>query len=160
LGVLAGASAFAVAGLSASRTGGEKRGLQGLCAGYQRLRRIGGTGKARAAQVLEGFAFVLTLRQPVWVHSALCRRLARRGVEKYPALLHPTVRRGQDLLARFLHQRRPRLRLGLSQDGLCCAQGRGDTGEPLRTRIGELREVLGTLEGTGGHKESRAIGDL
>jgi hypothetical protein len=39
-------------------------------------------------------------------------------------------------------------------------QGRGDTDDPLRLRLNELLEVLGTIEGTVGDQQRGARGEL
>ena len=48
----------------------------------------------------------------------------------------------------------------MGQDRLGFAQGRWDAGDPFRTRLSELLEIFGTVEGTVGDQESGAIGDL
>ena len=64
-------------------------GLQALCKGRQGLLRIGGTGKACAG--LEGFDFLRTVFQQLFVHSALRLRLTRLGVDEDPALLDTAI---------------------------------------------------------------------
>jgi hypothetical protein len=135
-------------------------GVQALRTGRQGLLRIGCTGKGRAAQLLEGCAFLHAVLQELCVHGALRLRLARRGVDEHPALRDGTLARWHHVGAIALRERRHRLGIGLGQDRLGFAQGRGDTGDPLQTRLGELLEGLGTLEGTVGDQERRAIGEL
>lgn len=158
--VLAWASSLVIAGGGADGALGQEGSLQALRKGRQSLRRIGSTGKSRAAQVLEGFAVLLTRLQPLFVHRTLRLRLARLGVEEHPAGLHSTGGGRHNLIAILLYQWGHRLRIGLGQDSLCFTQGRWDTGDPLRPRFGELLEVLCTREGPVGDKQRGAIRDL
>ena len=61
LRILSGSSAFTIAGLSAHRTGGHKRGLQVLREGCKRLPRIGFARKGRITYLLQGLSFFVTL---------------------------------------------------------------------------------------------------
>jgi hypothetical protein len=81
-------------------------------------------------------------------------------VEEHPALLYAAVARSHHVRALALCERRHRLRIGLGQDRLGFAQRRRDTGNPPRPRLGELLQVLGTLEGAVSDEEHRARGDL
>ena len=160
LGARAWAPPLPIMGRGGDGTVREKRGLHVVGKTCQGLSGIRFTGKGRAAQRLEGFDFVGTLLEPLLVDSALGLRLARLGVDEHPALRDTPIARGHDVIAIALRQRRHRWGIGLGQDGLGFTQGCGDTGDPLQTRLGELLQVLCTIEGTVGHQERRAIGGL
>ena len=135
----------------ADGTGMEKRGLQVVCKTRPRLVGVRFTGKGGAAQRLAGFAFVGPLLEPLLIDGALGLRLTRLGVDEPPALLDAPIARWYHVRAITLRERSHCLGIGLGQDGLGFAQGCWDTGDPLRTRLGELLEILGTIEGTVGN---------
>ena len=156
----AGASPFGIAGEGTDGALGDEGGLHALRKGGEGLLGIGCTGNGRAAHLLAGCACLRAVLQALCVHRALRLRLARRGVEEPPALLDATIARSDAVRARARRERSPRLRIGVGQDRLGCAQGRGDTGDPLPLRLGERPQVLGTREGTVGDKTRRARGAL
>jgi len=135
-------------------------GLPALRTGRQGLRRIGGTGQAGAAQVLEGCGVLRTVLQQRFGHRALRLRLARRGVDASPAVCDPTIARSHHVRARARRERSHGLGSSLGQDRRGCAESRWDTGAPLQTRLGELWQVRCTLEGTVGDAAWRARGAL
>jgi hypothetical protein len=79
-------------------------------------------------------------------------------VEEDPALLDAPIARAHRVIAIALRERRHRLRIGLGQDGLGFAQGRWDSGNPREVGIGQLLQVLCTIERTIGHQVGGAIG--
>jgi hypothetical protein len=138
----------------------EKRGLQAFGKTRERLLGIGFTGKRGPAQRPEGFDFLGTLRAPLRIDGALGLRLALFRVEEDPALLDAPIARAHHMIAIALRQRSHRLWISLGQDGLGFAQGRWDAGNPLEVGIGQLLQVLCTIEGTVSDKERHTIGDL
>src|SRR5215831_12412353 len=96
----------------------EKRGLQVVGKMLQSLVGIRFTGKARAAQRLEGFDVVLTLLTPLLVDSALGLGLARLRVDEHPTLLDTPIARGYHAIAIALREWRHRLGISLGQDPL------------------------------------------
>src|SRR3989442_14433476 len=118
LRILSGSSAFTIAGLSAHRTGGHKRGLQVLREGCKRLPRIGFALKGRITYLLQGLSFFVTLLAPLLIDGALGLRLAGCGVDQDPALLHATVEGRQLVIAIVLVEHCHGLWVGVGQDGL------------------------------------------
>src|SRR5262249_26818872 len=92
----------------------EKRGLQAGSKPGERLLGIGFTGKRGPTQPLEGFDFLVTLRVPLLIDSALGLLLAMFRVEEDPALRHAAVLRGHDGIAITIGQRSHGCRLPLS----------------------------------------------
>jgi hypothetical protein len=138
----------------------EKRGLHAFCKTRECLLGIGLTGKRGAAQCPAGFDFLVTLRAPLPIDGALSLRLAMFRVEEDPALLDAPIARASHRIAIALRERSHRLWIGLGQNGLGFVQGRWNAGNPLEVGIGQLVQVLGTLEGTVSDQERHATGEL
>ena len=138
----------------------EKCGLQAFGKTRERLLGIGFTGKRGPTQRPEGFAFLVTLRAPLLVHGTLDLWLARLGMDEDPALLDAAIARWHHTIALALRERCHRLGISLGQDGLGFTQGRWDSGNPLEGGLGQLLQVLGTIEGTVSDQERHPIGDL
>ena len=160
LGARAWAPSLPLGGRGADGAGVEHRGLQACGKTRERLLGSGCTGKRGPAQRPEGVDFLGTLRAPLLVHGTLGWRLARLGVDASPAWLEAAIARWPHTIARALRERCPRLGLSRGQDGLGCAQGRGDAGNPLEVGLGQLVQGLGTREGTGSDQERHPRGDL
>jgi hypothetical protein len=138
----------------------EKRDLQAFGKTRERLPGIGFTGKRGPAQRPEDFDCLVTLLAPLPIDGALGLRLAMCRVKEDPALLDAPIARAYHLIAIALRQRSHRLWVGLGQDGVSFAQGRWDAGKPLEVSVGQLLQVLGTIEGTVSDKECHARGEL
>jgi hypothetical protein len=160
LGARAWAPSLPIVGCGADGAVVEKRGLQAFGKTHERLLGIGFTGKRGPAQRPEGFPFLVTLRAPLLVNGTLGLRLARRGVDEYPALLEAAIARWHHTIAIALRERCHRLGISLGQDGVGFAQGRWDAGNPREVGLGQLLQVLGTLEGTVSAQERHTIGEL
>ena len=78
---------------------GDARTLQAALEGLQGLLGICFTGKHGAAQMLKGFGFALTAREPLLVDCTLRRGTAMCGVEQDPTLLDPAIARGPHSIA-------------------------------------------------------------
>ena len=130
----------------------EKRGLQDVGQTRQGLVGIRCTGQGRAAQRLEGFAFVVALLAPLLVDSALSLRLARLGIDEDPAWRDAPIARWHDVRARARRERRHGLGVRLAQNLLGFRQGGGDPGDPLAAGLGELLQICGALERTVGYE--------
>ena len=151
---------LAIVGRGADGAGVEHRGLQACHKTGKRLLGIRFTGKRGPAQRLEGSDFLVTLLAPLLVDGALGLRLARLGIQEHPALGAPAIGRGHHADSDSPPARGPWLRGGLGEDSLGLPQGGRDTGDPLHLGLGELLEVVGTIEGTVGHQIRRAIGGV
>jgi hypothetical protein len=114
------------------------------------------TGKGRAAQRLEGFDVVVALLTPLLVDGALGLGLARLGLDADPAWCHAAIRRPPAARAIPLLQRQPGRRLCVGQELLGRGHGRRDAGAPREAGSGQLGQLLGAREGTGGHERGRA----
>ena len=137
----------------------EKRRLQAVRKTGQRLLGIRFTGKGRAAQRLEGFDFVVTLLAPLLIDGTLGLRLAMFRVDEQPALRDAAIARGHDVIAIALWS-------GAIVWGSAWARTAWASRKVAGTRVihltglGELLEIVGTIEGTVGHQIRRAIGGL
>jgi len=160
LGARAWAPSLPIVGRGADGAVVEKRGLQAFGTTRERLLGIGFTGKRGPAQRPEGFDVLGTLRAPLLVNGTLGLRLARLGVDAYPAVLDAAIARWHHTRALALREWCHRLGLSRGQDGWGFVQGRWDAGNPLEVGIGQLLQVLGTLEGTVSDQERQTIGDL
>jgi hypothetical protein len=150
--------ALSIVGRGADGTVVEKRGLQASCKTGERLLGIRCTGKRGPTQRLDGADLLGTVLAPLLIDGALGLRLALVRVEEAPALLDAPIARAYHVIALALRERRHRLGSDLGQDGLGCAQGRGDAGNPLAAGIGQLLQILCPIERTSGPQVGGARG--
>jgi hypothetical protein len=147
----------AIARLSAHGAGGPAGRLQSLRNRRKGLTRRRCARQGGAAEVLQGFALLVTLLAELLVEGPLGGNPTGLGGEAAPALLHAAEGRGQLVMAIALWEDGHGLRIGGGQGGLSFTPGGWNTGDPLARRLRERVAVVRAIEGPIGHHVGGSI---